>query len=301
MSAGLAQAIAAIIMAMINMIGSLFGIIGDMPEYEMPVYGFEEKAETTDLRVMSFNIRCLGVGSDTWQDRIGIVSETMLTSGADSIGIQEGTPEWMATLKDTVSEKYAFVGQGRDGLDKGEYSAIFYLKDKYNVVDSGTFWLSETPDEMSKGWDASMNRICTWAILENKETGDKYVHMNSHFDHIGTSARKNSAKLITERAKAFGDLPVIFTADMNIREGTDAYETMISAGVFKDSKYEAQDTMDYLTYHDTKPKNHEGDVIDYVMSNSKLTATQYRVVTEGVDGRYVSDHFPVYADFVVNK
>ncbi len=297
MTTGLAQAISAIIMAMFTFLGSIFGIIENKPEYQMPLYGFEEKSETTDLRIMSFNIRCLGVGNDTWQDRIGIVSETMLTSEADSFGIQEGTPEWMATLKDTVSEKYAFVGQGRDGIDKGEYSAIFYLKQKYNVVDSGTFWLSDTPDEMSRGWDASMNRICTWAILENKSTGEQYVHMNAHFDHIGAIARKNSAKLITERAKTFGDLPVVFTADMNIREGTDAYETMISAGVFKDSKYEAKDTMDYLTYHDTKPEKHDGDILDYVMSNSKLTAIKYRVVTEGIDGRYVSDHFPIYADF----
>ncbi len=301
MSAGLAQAISAIIMALFTFIGSIFGIIENMPEYEMPIYGFEQKAEATDLRIMSFNIRCLGVGTDTWQDRIGIVSQTMLMSEADSFGIQEGTPEWMATLKDTVGEKYAFVGQGRDGLDKGEYSAIFYLKDKYTVVDSGTFWLSETPDEMSKGWDASMNRICTWAILKNKSTGEQYVHMNAHFDHIGSIAQSNSAKLIVEKAKAYGDLPVVFTADMNVREGSGAYNTMVESNFFKDSKYEAADTMDYLTYHDTKPKNNEGHILDYVMGNSKLTATQYRVVTEGVDGRYVSDHFPIYADFVINE
>ncbi len=301
MSAGLAQAISAIIMALFTFLGSVFGIIENKPEYQMPIYGFEQKAENTDIRIMSFNIRCLSVGNDTWQDRIGIVSETMLTSGADSIGIQEGTPEWMATLKDTVSEKYAFVGQGRDGVDEGEYSAIFYLKDKYNVIDSGTFWLSETPEEISYGWGASCRRICTWAILENIETGEQYVHMNAHFDHISISARNNSAKLITERSKNFGDLPIVFTADMNAQEGSSAYDTMVTSGVFKDSKYQAADTMDYLTYHDTKPQNHDGDILDYVMSNDKLTATKYRVVTEGVDGRYVSDHFPVYADFQINK
>ncbi len=300
MTTGLAQAISAIIMAMFTFFGSLFGIIEDMPKFEPVIQGFEARAETTDLRIMSFNIRCLGVGSDTWQDRIGIVSETFLTSEADSIGIQEGTPEWMATLKETVGDKYAFIGQGRDGLDEGEYSAIFYLKDKYNVIDSGTFWLSETPEEMSYGWSASCRRICTWAILENKSTGEQYVHMNSHFDHISNAARKNSAKLIVERAKAFGDLPIVFTADMNANEGTEAYNTMVNSGIFNDSKFQAPDTMDYLTYHDTKPKNHQGNVLDYVMANNRLSATQYRVVTEGVDGRYVSDHFPVYADFKIN-
>ncbi len=300
MSTGLAQMLSAIIMAMINLFGSIFGIIQDMPKPEVVIQDFEERQEATDLRVMSFNIRCLGVGNETWYDRIDIVSQTFLNSEADSIGIQEGTPEWMATLKDTVSEKYAFVGQGRDGLDKGEYSAIFYLKDKYDIVDSGTFWLSNTPDEMSRGWDASMNRICTWAILKNKETGKEYVHMNSHFDHIGSIAQKNSAALITERAKAFGDMPIVFTADMNVRENSTAYNTMVTSGVFKDTKKEAPDTMDYLTYHDTKPENHANHVLDYVMVNDGLSALSYRVVTAGVDGRYVSDHFPVYADIKFN-
>ncbi len=302
MSTGLAQMISAIIMAMFNLIGSIFGIVQDMPEKPDTniVQDFEAREEETDLRIMSFNIRCLGVGNETWEDRIDIVSETFLKSEADSIGIQEGTPEWMATLKDTVSEKYAFVGQGRDGLNEGEYSAIFYLKDKYDVVDSGTFWLSKTPDEMSVGWDASMRRICTWAILKNKETGFEYVHMNSHFDHIGTIAQKNSAVLINERAKNFGDLPIVFTADMNVKENSTAYNTMVTSGIFKDSKYEAPDTMDYLTYHDTKPQNHEGHILDYVMINSKLSASTYRVVTAGIDGRYVSDHYPIYADLTVN-
>ncbi len=303
MSTGLIQAISAIVLAMINLFGSIFGIVQAMPQKPdtSVVQDFEQKSSQTDLRIMSFNIRCLGVGNETWEDRIDIVSETFLKSEADSIGIQEGTPEWMATLKETVSEKYAFVGQGRDGLNKGEYSAIFYLKDKYSIVDSGTFWLSKTPDEMSKGWDASMNRICTWAILQNKATGEKYVHMNSHFDHIGTIAQKNSAALICERAKTFGDLPIVFTADMNVREDSQAYNTMVTSGVFKDTKREAPDTMDYLTYHDTKPQKHEDHVLDYVMINSKLSALTYRVVTAGIDGRYVSDHFPVYADVTINK
>ncbi len=298
MASGFASSIAAIIMSFITMITSLFNIIQSTPEIRI-MQDFEPKTEIA-LRIMSFNIRCLNVGTATWQDRIGIVSETMLKSEADSIGIQEGTPEWMETLDETVAEKYAYVGVGRDdGANKGEYSAIFYLKDKYNLVDSGTFWLSETPEVPSKGWDASMNRICTWALLENKETGEKYLHMNSHFDHIGTKARANSAKLIVERAKDYTDIPVVFTADMNIREGTDSYNTMVESGYFFDTKKIAPDSMNFLTYHDTNPRSHEGEVIDYVMINDKFEALCYRVVTAGIDGQYVSDHFPVYADIVI--
>lgn len=252
------------------------------------------------MRIMSFNIRCTSVGNDSWQDRIGIVSQTMLDSEADSIGVQEATTEWMATLRTTVSEKYACVGVGRDdGIDKGEHSAIFYLKDKYDLEDSGTFWLSETPDVPSKGWDGAFNRICTWAVLVNKETGKKYIHLNSHFDHVGVQARKNSVDLIIDKARAYSDIPVVFTADMNVEEGSDNYKQFVDSGILNDTKYLAPDTMSYCTYHDTKPQKHEKDIIDYVMINDGFQAISYKVVTEGIDGRYVSDHFPVYADIVM--
>lgn len=298
MTSTLASSIGSIIMAFITMITSLFGIIQNKPDNSV-IQGFESKAAAV-TRVMSFNIRCLNVGSDSWEDRIGIVSQTILESDADSIGVQEATPEWMTTLKETVGEKYAYVGVGRDdGDNEGEYSAIFYLKDVYDVEDSGTFWLSETPDKVSIGWDAACNRICTWAVLVNKETGEKYVHLNSHFDHVGISARRNSVNLIVEKAKEYADLPVVFTADMNVREGSENYQQFAESGILKDTKHLAPDTMDYCTYHDTKPKNHKDDVIDYVMINDNFEALSYKVVTEGIDGRFVSDHYPVYSDIII--
>lgn len=298
MSAAGLNGIVSIIMSFITMIASIFGIIQNKPDTSV-VQGFEAKEENT-MRIMSFNIRCTNVGSDSWEDRIGIVSQTMLESEADSIGVQEATPEWMDALEETVGDKYAYVGVGRDdGDDEGEYSAVFYLKDKYTVVDSGTFWLSETPDVPSRGWDAACNRVCTWVHLENKETGEQYVHMNSHFDHVGISARKNSVDMIIERAKQFTDIPVVFTADMNVVEGSDNYNQFITSDYFDDTKYHAPDSMSYCTYHDTKPQLHKGDVIDYVMINDGFDALTYKVVTEGIDGRFVSDHYPIYADIVI--
>ncbi len=299
-SAGM-TAIMSIIMSFITMISSIFGIIGSMPKPEKPsdgeyLQGFEIKEENT-MRIMSFNIRCANVGKDSWEDRIGIVSQTMLESEADSIGVQEATPEWMATLKETVGEKYAYVGVGRDdGDNEGEYSAVFYLKDKYEVVESDTFWLSETPDTPSFGWDAACRRVCTWVHLKNKETGKQYVHMNTHFDHVGISARKNSVEMIINKAKTFTDIPVVFTADMNVVQGSTNYNQFVDSGYFYDTKFMAPDSMDYCTYHDTKPEMHKDDVIDYVMINDGFKALTYRVVNEGIDGRFVSDHYPIYAD-----
>ena len=249
------------------------------------------------MKIMSFNIRCGDVGEETWEDRIGIVAQTMLESDADSIGVQEATPEWMDALKKNLSDKYDYVGVGRDdGKNKGEYSPVFYLKDKYDVLGSDTFWLSETPKEVSYGWDAACRRVCTWVHLKDKETGKEYVHINTHFDHIGVEARRNSVDMIVEHSKTFINIPVVFTADMNVVEGTENYNQFVNSGIFSDTKKLAPDTMNYCTYHDTKPEKHKKDVIDYVMVNDGFEALKYVVMTEGIDGRFVSDHYPIYAD-----
>ena len=252
------------------------------------------------MRIMSFNIRCGDVGEETWEDRIGIVCQTMLESGADSIGIQEATPEWMDALKANVGHMYDYVGVGReDGDNEGEYSSVFYLKDKYTLLESETFWLSEFPDRPTMGWDSACYRVCTLAHLKNNETGEEYVHMNTHFDHVGIAARKNSVDMIIARAKQFTDIPVVFTADMNVVEGSDNYKQFVTSDYFMDTKFLATDTMSYCTYHDTEPELHEEDIIDYVMINDRFEALTYRVITDGIDGRFVSDHYPIYADIKI--
>ena len=264
------------------------------------VADFSEKPDSA-IRVMSFNIRCFGLGVVKRSTRNDEVIGTIEKGMPDSFGVQEATPTWMRYLSRKLDD-YDYVGVGRsNGKNSGEFSAIFYLKDKYEVYDSGTFWLSETPDEPSTGWDASMNRICTWAVLENKETGAMYVHINSHFDHKGVEARSKSVDLILEKVKFYNYLPVVFTADMNIVEGNEAYTKMADSGYLWDTKYVAPDTMNYLTFHDTKPAENEGRILDYVMINSNFGAITYRVVTAGIDGKFVSDHYPVYADLVIRE
>lgn len=278
-------------------------ILPDVIQSKVPedkVYGFEAKPEDA-VRVMSFNVRCTNVGSRSMEDRVPDVVTTILKGMPDSMGVQEATPEWMDTLDAELGDKYAFVGEGRDGGHNGEYSAIFYLKDKYNVVDSGTFWLSETPDEVSFGWDAACRRICTWAILENKTTGEKYIHMNSHFDHVGEEARSQSIKMIIEKAKEYEDIPVVFTADMNVKEGSDNYKEIAESSIFKDTKYTAENVFAYNTYHDRFPEKHSDWVIDYCFANEGFEAINYGVVTESPSKYYISDHFPVYADLKIVK
>ena len=249
---------------------------------------------------MSFNIRCGDVGEEPWYERIDIVCRTMLESGADTIGVQEATPQWMEAINKNIGHKYGYIGVGReDGKNKGEYTAIFYLKDKYNVSEYENFWLSETPDIPGKGWDANCVRVCTMGVFENKETKEKYMHINTHFDHIGVVARRKSVEMIVEKAKSLYNIPVVFTADMNVVEGTENYLQFINSDFFRDTKYSAPDTMSYCTYHDTCPEEHEKDVIDYIMVNDKLSVSKYRVMTDGIDGRFVSDHYPIYSEMEI--
>lgn len=264
------------------------------------VFGFAQKPQDT-VRIMSFNVRCTNVGARSMKDRVPDVVATILNGMPDSLGVQEATPKWIDTLNEELGESYAYVGEGRDGGHDGEYSAIFYLKDKYSVVDSGTFWLSETPNEVSYGWDAACRRICTWAILENKESGEKYIHMNSHFDHVGEEARSQSIKMIIEKSKEYENIPAVFTADMNVPEGSKNYKEIAENSIFKDTKYTAENANVYVTYHDRYPEKEHARVIDYCFANKGFEAINYGVITESPSKYYVSDHFPLYADLKIVK
>ena len=271
---------------------------GKLPEDK--VFGFAEKPADS-VRVMSFNVRCTNVGARSMRDRVPDVVATVLNGLPDSMGVQEATPEWIDTLNEELSDKYAYVGEGRDGGHDGEYSAVFYLKDKYKVIDSGTFWLSETPDKVSFGWDAVCRRICTWAILENKENGERYIHMNSHFDHVGEEARSQSIKMIVEKSKEYKDIPAVFTADMNVPEGSKNYKEIADNSIFRDTKYLAQNADIYVTYHDRYPEKDDAGVIDYCFANKGFEVINYGVVTESPSEYYVSDHFPLYTDLKFAK
>lgn len=245
---------------------------------------------------MTFNIRCADVKGVTWEERRGLVSQQISDVLPDSVGLQEAHTGWMDYLIEELADKYDYIGVGReDGKREGEFTSIFYLKEKYEVKDSGNFWLSETPDVPSKGWDAACTRICTWAKLADRKTGKEYVHINTHFDHRGRQAQLKSVYMIHEKAKEFEALPVVITADLNILEGSDIYLKMVSS-LLKDSKHLAADTMSCLTFHNAFPKKFKDYVIDYVLVNRHVTPKVYKVITQGIDGRFVSDHYPVYAD-----
>lgn len=253
-----------------------------------------------NIKVMTFNIR-LSLDSDgenSWTNRKTEALEMINYYHPDFFGVQEAVPQQMVDMKEGLKD-YDFVGVGRDdGANQGEYSAIFYNREKFSVLKSGTFWLSETPDKPSKGWDAAYNRICTYALLSTKKGGKKIWAFNVHFDHIGNEARKNSANLILKKMKALNpwNYPVVFTGDFNLTE--DSEPIKILSNNLNDSFYHSQ-TKPYgpkgtFTGFDTtkQPENR----IDYIFVKG-FDVLNYRTVNDRRENfLYPSDHFPVLTE-----
>lgn len=146
------------------------------------------------FRIMSFNVLCYGREPHFWTLRAPLVCRLIRETLPDSFGVQEAHIDWINALTEGLPE-YDYVGVGRnDGKEDGEFAAVFYLKDKFTASDSGSFWLSETPDKPSLGWDGACIRIATYVRLTEKSTGREYVHFNTHLDHVGREAQVNGAK-----------------------------------------------------------------------------------------------------------
>lgn len=274
-----------------QIICALFALILPLLGIDSVDYG-AKAPEADTVRIMSFNVRNgeHGRGKNVPQ----FIADYM----PDSVGLQECEGTWYMTLEAYLKDNYGIVGTGRlTGVKYiGEATAIMYRKDKYNLVDSDTIWLSETPDKVSIGWDAKHHRTCTWVILENKETGEKYAHINTHLDHVGEQARTNGLQLILDLADGF-DMPVVVTGDFNFEKSDPLYTQLVSDSL-SDTQDIAVKTMTGKTYH-AYDGGEDGEPIDFICVNSKITdVKEYRIVRDKYGDSYISDHFPIYADMV---
>lgn len=243
---------------------------------------------------MTFNVKINGDGYQAREKRISKITTVISDYMPDSFGLQEADIWWVSNIAEEMTD-YAHVERYRDdGISEGESSAIFYLKDKYDLVDSGHFWLSETPDEASFGWDAACKRITTWVILKNKETGFVYAHFNTHFDHVGSTAQAESVALISSKiAQIAPDIPVVLTGDFNVSEGSYCYENLLKCSL-KDTKYMAEEFDDCATYHDFNPFVFSTKPIDFVFVNGYCSSVRSSIVDSRTVGLvYPSDHFPI--------
>ncbi len=262
-----------------------------------------------DVRVMAFNIRygTAQDGPNSWENRRELVLETVKAFGPDVLGTQECL-KFQADYLAANLPGYGFVGAGRnDGRDAGEMCAIFYRSDRFEKLDQGHFWLSETPGTVgSRGWDAALPRMATWVRLRALEdTLGAFVVVNTHFDHAGVKARFVSARLVSTEAWALrGGVPAIVMGDFNspadLTRGRPYMELLSGAG---DSTRALVDT--YRAVH-SSPGPSEGTfnafrgLIDGARIDWILVTPDVEVLEGDIDrrhrrGSYPSDHFPVTA------
>lgn len=259
-----------------------------------------------NLNIMTYNIRLdtQSDGDNRWDLRKNELLKQITSNKLDVIGIQEGLPNQVFYI-DSILVKYSYVGVGRDdGKNKGEFSAIFFNKNKYKLLIENTFWLSETPNNPSLGWDAAFPRVCTYALLSDNKTNKSFWVFNTHYDHIGVIARKESSKLILQKIKELNteNLPVILMGDFNLTEENDAIQ-YINA-FLKDSKLiSKKKVIDTLgTFNGFDIFKESENRIDYIfISEKSIKVKKYKVLREKYKNKFPSDHFPVLVNLQLNK
>jgi endonuclease/exonuclease/phosphatase family metal-dependent hydrolase len=263
-------------------------------------------SQPAPLTVMSFNIRygTAKDGENRWEARRGFLFDVLREQDADVLGLQE-TLDFQIDEILAALPAYAVVGVGRDdGARKGEYAAILFRRDRFQVAASGTFWFSDTPDVVrSTGWGNRITRICTWARFIDRDGRAFWVY-NVHLDHESQPSREKSVALLRERidARPFPGEPVIVAGDFNVGESNPALRTLTAGGAFVDTfRVLHPDEPTVGTFTGFRYGRVDGEKIDYIFVPPGTGVLSAAIVRTARDGRYPSDHFPVVARIVLER
>ena len=283
----------------------------------------------TTFTAASYNLRNANsadsLQGDGWGNRCPIIAGLVQFHEFDIFGTQEGLRHQLDSLK-TSLPKYDYIGVGRnDGKKEGEHAAIFYRIDKFELFEHGDFWLSETPEKPSVGWDAVLPRICTWGHFKYKETGFEFLFFNLHMDHIGKQARVESALLVQQKMKEIGEnLPALLTGDFNVDQTHRSYLALTKSGILRDA-FEVADLRYAIngTFNGFDSDNYTESRIDHVFVTPTFHILKYGVLTDSYrrmkegaqkasvkdcpeeisirryESRIPSDHFPVMVKLAV--
>lgn len=262
-------------------------------------------ANTQTLVTGTFNLRLDNPrdSGNLWADRKSYVGNLIRFHDFDLFGTQEGFKNQLDDIQQQVPE-YERYGVGRDdGNAKGEHSAIFYKKDKFILLKSGDFWLSETPEKPGYGWDARINRICSWVQLKEKQSGKTFYCFNVHYDHQAMVARKESSKLLLAKIKTIaGNQPVILTGDFNGNHNTEWYLSIANSGSLKDTYREVKyPYVNNGTFQNFGRNLNANDIIDHIFITQHFSVKRWGVLTDSYNGKFPSDHFPVLAEVRFQK
>lgn len=262
------------------------------------------KQPDTSVRCATFNIRYDNPHDslNAWNYRKDTVCRFIQKAELEVVGMQEVLFNQTEDLKVALPD-FAMVGVGRDdGKTQGEYAPIFYRKDRFELLDSQTFWLSQYPDSVGFiGWDGACTRIATWAKLKDVSTGKIFMFVNTHFDHVGTQARREAALLIIDRIKEIaGKYPAVLTGDLNVTDSSEAYLTLTTNDfVLKDAQKVAQvrEGVDYTFHNFGRISSAERIKIDFVLVTPSIQVSKSYIpgISEQTD-TYLSDHNPQVVD-----
>ena len=278
-------------------ISVLFALGITVPE-SLTIENVPEKSEDS-IRIVSFNLRCADDPYGSVEARGQLIVSALKQYKPDSFGVQEATQQWLDILSQGLGDEYGVVTQFRDGKKNSEASAVFYLKDKFELIDSGTIWLSDSPDEFASKYSLSFcPRIATWAVLQSKDSGKAYTHINTHLDHVLESVRVKQVQVLESKIAellAIG-YPLVCTGDFNTKEGADAYKE--TAACLKDSKYLAANSDDGATYINYGLNPFEEKPIDFIFVSDGITVDRYKIIDEKIADMYLSDHAGLCADII---
>lgn len=256
--------------------------------------------QAQSFNVASFNLRYDNKrdSGNLWKDRVQPVADLIRFHDFDIVGVQEALANQLSDVSVQLPE-YAVYGKGRDdGKSGGEHSAVYYKKDKFKLLNSGDFWLSETPDVPGKGWDVTCcNRITSWVYLQDKKSGKKFYVFNTHYDHQGKIARRESSKLILQKIKSIaGNSPAIVTGDFNADRNSEPYKLLAESDILHDSYKDVKHPYENNSSFNNFGRNiREEGVIDHIFLTRHLKAVKWGILTDTYMGKYPSDHFPILA------
>lgn len=260
-------------------------------------------SQAQHLIVGTFNLR-FDNPKDTgnlWVNRAPVAAALIRFHEFDIVGTQEGLSNQLEDLSKALPE-YQRYGLGRDdGKDGGEHSAIFFKKDRFEVLKKGDFWLSETPDKPGLGWDATCcNRICSWVYLMDKQSKKKFYFFNAHFDHQGKIAREESAKLILKKIKEIaGNEKALFTGDLNGDHNSTWYKRLAASDYLVDTYTLAVKPYIFNASFNSFGKALDKDgIIDHVFTTGKVNVKRWGILTDTYRGKFPSDHFPVLTEII---
>ncbi|MGD9347505.1 MAG: endonuclease/exonuclease/phosphatase family protein [Candidatus Aminicenantes bacterium] len=264
-----------------------------------------EDVSRKTINAMSFNIRYDNPADkeNRWKNRKEMVAATIRFHKTDIAGLQEALNHQVEDLE-TLLPEFGWFGVGRDdGREAGEFTPVFYRKDRFTVLHRSSFWLSESPEKPGKAWDAACPRIATWGKLEDTLTKKTFFFFNTHFDHVSETARIKSAELLLSKMyETIGDHPVILTGDFNCTEKESPYKILTSGKGRIPGLSDARNLIKFVPYGTTQTYNGFQNTIlldrriDFIFVGNIDRVFRYGTISERWDGRFVSDHNAVFAE-----